>query len=101
MPLSKEEMRALGGIERGLRSDDPRFVTRIESWETRSRRHFVSAIVGFLSGIALLTIGLLGDDSLHIALAVAGFSVIVALCSVAVAYRRRRMKRTVRWRRFG
>jgi hypothetical protein len=99
VPLSREEQRALGVIERGLRSDDPRFVTRVECWPARSRRRPACEALALACGIALLTIGLLGEDPTHIALAVAGFIGIVAWCSVAVASRRRGMKQPGRRRR--
>ena len=88
MPLSEHERRQLEQIERALRADDPRFADAVAAADPRVhyRRRVIAAALGFVAGVGLLLAGVVINV---IALAVAGFMVMLACSLWAVtSYRR-------------
>lgn len=94
MALSREEHRALVGIERALRMDDPRFVARFQQPPVPSRARWGYLFLNLVSGAVLLAIGLFGAGPGYVVLAVAGFlGIVVGTVCVRLAIRRRRQRR--------
>jgi Protein of unknown function (DUF3040) len=88
MPLSEREQRQFEQIERALRASDPRFAEAVRAADPRvhSKRRITGAALGFLVGVGLLLAGVVADV---IAIAVAGFVVMLACSLWAVtSYRR-------------
>jgi Protein of unknown function (DUF3040) len=99
VPLSREEQQVLDEIERFLAAEDPGFVGRIERQRRRIRRILMTAIVGLICGVTLLSIGVVGTDPGHVVLAVIGFGVIVASCSSIITHTGRRVPKPMAGRR--
>jgi hypothetical protein len=88
VPLSEHERRQLEQIEQALRADDPRFADAVAAAGPRVhyRRRVIAAALGFVAGVGLLLAGVVINV---IALAVAGFVVMLACSLWAVnSYRR-------------
>jgi hypothetical protein len=88
VPLSEHERRQLEQIEQALRADDPRFADAVAAADPRVhyRRRVIAAALGFVAGVGLLLAGVVINV---IALAVAGFVVMLACSLWAVtSYRR-------------
>ena len=88
MPLSEHERRQLEQIERALRADDPQFADAVAAADPRVhyRRRVIAAAVGLVAGVGLLLAGVVVNV---IAIAVAGFVVMLACSLWAVtSYRR-------------
>jgi hypothetical protein len=88
VPLSEHEQRQLEQIEQALRADDPRFADAVAAAEPRVhyRRRVIAAAPGFVIGTGLLLAGVVINV---IAIAVAGFVVMLACSLWAVtSYRR-------------
>jgi DUF3040 family protein len=88
VPLSEHEQRQLEQIERALRADDPRFADAVAAADPRVhyRRRVIAAALGFVIGVGLLLAGVVINV---IAVAVAGFVVMLACSLWAVtSYRR-------------
>jgi hypothetical protein len=88
MPLSEHEQRQIEQIERALRASDPRFADAVRAADPRVhyKRRIIGAALGFLIGVGLLLAGVAADV---IAVAVAGFVVMLACSLWAVtSYRR-------------
>ena len=92
MPLSEHERRQLEQIEQALRAGDPRFADAIQAAGPRVhyRRRVIAAALGFVIGVGLLLAGLVINV---IAVAVAGFVVMLA-CSLWAVTSYRRMTGT-------
>jgi hypothetical protein len=88
VPLSEHEQRQLEQIERALRAGDPRFADAIQAAGPRGhyRRRVIAAAVGFVIGVGLLLAGVVINV---IAVAVAGFVVMLACSLWAVTCYRR------------
>lgn len=82
MPLSEEELRLLEQMERALAEEDPKFVSALRgrTLERTARMRALAALVVFVAGLAMLVGAMLvgGKTTLSIALAIAGFVVMVA-----------------------
>lgn len=89
MPLSDYEQRQLEQIGQALRASDPRFADAIRAANPRVhyRRRIIGAALGFLIGVGLLLAGVVANV---IAMAVAGFVVMLA-CSLWAVTSDRRM----------
>ena len=88
MPLSEHEQRRLEQIEQALRASDPRFADTVRAADPRVhyKRRIIGAALGLLIGVGLLLAGVAADV---IAIAVAGFVVMLACSLWAVtSYRR-------------
>jgi predicted lipid-binding transport protein (Tim44 family) len=88
MPLSAHEQRQFEQIERALRASDPRFADAVRAADPRVhyKRRIIGAALGFLIGVGLLLAGVAANV---IAIAVAGFVVMLACSLWAVtSYRR-------------
>ena len=88
MPLSEHEQRQFEQIERALRASDPRFADSVHAADPRVhyKRRIIGAALGFLIGVGLLLAGVAANV---IAIAVAGFVVMLACSLWAVtSYRR-------------
>jgi hypothetical protein len=88
VPLSEHERRQLEQIEQALRADDPRFADAVAAADPRVRykRRVIAAAAGFVIGVGLLLAGVVINV---IAVAVAGFVVMLACSLWAVtSYRR-------------
>ena len=88
MPLSEHEQRQLEQIEQALRADDPQFANAVHVADPRvhNRRRVIAAALGFVIGVGLLLAGVVINV---IAVAVAGFMVMLACSLWAVtSYRR-------------
>ena len=88
MPLSEHERRQLEEIEQALRAGDPRFAEAVHAADPRVhyRRRVIAAALGFVIGVGLLLAGVVINV---IAVAVAGFVVMLACSLWAVtSYRR-------------
>jgi hypothetical protein len=88
VPLSEHEQRQFEQIERALRASDPRFAEAVRAADPRvhDKRRIIGAALGFLIGVGLLLAGVVADV---IAIAVAGFVVMLACSMWAVtSYRR-------------
>jgi hypothetical protein len=88
VPLSEHEQRQLEQIERALRASDPQFADTVRAADPRAhyKRRIIGAALGFLIGVGLLLAGVAADV---IAIAVAGFVVMLACSLWAVtSYRR-------------
>ena len=88
MPLSEHERRQLEQIEQALRADDPRFADAVRAADPRVhyKRRVIAAALGFVIGVGLLLAGVVINV---IAIAVAGFVVMLACSLWAVtSYRR-------------
>jgi hypothetical protein len=81
MPLSDEEQRALDEIEHALMAEDRRLARRVQRPRLGRGASLVLPAAGLLGGMVLVIIGLVGADAVHVAVAVAGFVVVVASCS--------------------
>ena len=86
--LSEHERRQFEQIEAALRAGDPRFAEAVRAADPRVhyRRRVIAAVVGLLAGVGLLLAGVVVDV---IAVAVAGFVVMLACGVWAVASTRR------------
>lgn len=82
MALSEEEQRLLEQMEAALAAEDPKLVNALRGTGTRRvhRQRAALAGVGFFVGLALLVAGI----SVHPALSVLGFVVMVAAAVVAI-----------------
>ena len=88
MPLSEHEQRQIEQIEQALRASDPRFADTVRAADPQVhyKRRIIGAALGFLIGVGLLLAGVVVDV---IAIAVAGFVVMLAASLWAVtSYRR-------------
>ena len=88
MPLSEHEQRQLEQIEQALRAGDPRFADAVAAAGPRVhyRRRVIAAAAGLVIGVGLLLAGVVINV---IAIAVAGFVVMLACSLWAVtSYRR-------------
>ena len=88
MPLSEHERRQLEQIERALRADDPQFADAVAAADPRVhyKRRIIAAALGLVIGVGLLLAGVVINV---IAVAVAGFGVMLACSLWAVtSYRR-------------
>jgi hypothetical protein len=88
VPLSEHERRQFEQIEQALRAGDPRFADAIQAAGPRvhDRRRVIVAALGFVIGVGLLLAGVVINV---IAVAVAGFVVMLACSLWAVtSYRR-------------
>jgi len=88
VPLSEHERRQFEQIERALRASDPRFAEAVRAADPRLhyKRRIIGAALGFLTGVGLLLAGVAANV---IAIAVAGFVVMLACSMWAVtSYRR-------------
>jgi Protein of unknown function (DUF3040) len=88
VPLSEHERRQFEQIEQALRADDPRFADAVAAADPRVRykRRVIAAAAGFVIGVGLLLAGVVINV---IAVAVAGFVVMLACSLWAVtSYRR-------------
>ncbi len=88
MPLSEHERRQLEQIERALRADDPQFADAVAAADPRVhyKRRIIAAAAGLVAGVGLLLAGVVINV---IAVAVAGFVVMLACSLWAVtSYRR-------------
>jgi hypothetical protein len=88
VPLSEHEQRQLEQIEQALRADDPRFADAVGAVgaRVRYRRRVIAAAAGLVIGVGLLLAGVVINV---IAIAVAGFVVMLACSLWAVtSYRR-------------
>lgn len=88
MPLSEHERRQLEQIEQALRADDPRFADAVAAADPRMhcKRRVIAAALGLVIGVGLLLAGVVINV---IAIAVAGFVVMLACSLWAVtSYRR-------------
>jgi hypothetical protein len=88
VPLSEHEQRQLEQIEQALRAGDPRFAEAVQAADPRVhyRRRVIAAALGFVIGVGLLLAGVVINV---IAVAVAGFVVMLACSLWAVtSYRR-------------
>ena len=88
MSLSENEQRQFEQIERALRASDPRFADAVRAADPRVhyKRRIIGAALGFLIGVGLLLAGVAANV---IAIAVAGFVVMLACSLWAVtSYRR-------------
>jgi hypothetical protein len=88
MPLSEHEQRQFEQIERALRASDPRFADAVRAADPRVhyKRRIIGTALGFLIGVGLLLAGVAANV---IAIAVAGFVVMLACSLWAVtSYRR-------------
>jgi DUF3040 family protein len=88
VPLSEHERRQLEQIEQALRADDPRFADTVAAADPRVhyKRRVIAAAIGLVIGVGLLLAGVVINV---IAIAVAGFVVMVACSLWAVtSYRR-------------
>ena len=84
MPLSEHEQRLLDQIEQALYADDPKFASIYRTRDLRShyRRRLIRAAVLLVIGLAVLLAGVVTK---LIALGVAGFVLMVAAATFAVA----------------
>jgi hypothetical protein len=101
VPLSEHEQRQFEQIERALRASDPRFADTVRAADPRVhyRRRIIGAALGFLIGVGLLLAGVVATV---IAIAVAGFVVMVACSLWAVtSYQRMTGKATAKVRHSG
>ena len=100
MPLSEHEQRQFEQIERALRASHPRFTDLARAADPRVRhfrRRIIGAALGFLIGVGLLLAGVVVNV---IAIAVAGFVVMLACSLWAMAsYRRMTGNATAKVRR--
>ena len=99
VPLSEHEQRQFEQIERALRASDPRFADMVRAADPRVhyRRRIIGAALGFLIGVGLLLAGVVINV---IAIAVAGFVVMLACSLWAVtSYRRMTGNATAKVRR--
>jgi Protein of unknown function (DUF3040) len=88
VPLSEHERRQLEQIEQALRADDPRFADAVAAAGPRAhyKRRVIAAGLGLVIGAGLLLAGVVVNV---IAIAVAGFVVMLACSLWAVtSYRR-------------
>ena len=87
MPLSEHEQRQLEQIEQALRAGDPRFADAVQAGpRVHYKRRVIAATLGFVIGVGLLLAGVVINV---IAIAVAGFAVMLACSLWAVtSYRR-------------
>jgi Protein of unknown function (DUF3040) len=88
VPLSEHERRQLEQIEQALRADDPRFADAVAAADPRVhyKRRVIAAALGLVAGVGLLLAGVVVNV---IAIAVAGFVVMLACSLWAVtSYRR-------------
>ena len=92
MPLSEHERRQLEQIEQALRADDPRFADAVAAADPRVhyKRRVIAAAIGLVIGVGLLLAGVVINV---IAIAVAGFVVMLA-CSLWAVTSYRRMTGT-------
>jgi hypothetical protein len=88
VPLSEHERRQFEQIEQALRADDPRFADAVAAADPRVhyKRRVIAAALGLVIGVGLLLAGVVINV---IAIAVAGFVVMLACSLWAVtSYRR-------------
>jgi Protein of unknown function (DUF3040) len=80
--LSEEEQKLLEQMEAALAAEDPKLVNTLRGTGVRRvhRRRAAIAGVGFFAGLALLVAGM----SIHIALSILGFVVMVAAAVTAI-----------------
>jgi Protein of unknown function (DUF3040) len=84
MTLSEHERRALDEIEGMLATDDPKLASTFGSRGGKRSVRAALAVLAVLGGLALVLLGLLLDNTLGVALGVAGFVATVAGCVVGV-----------------
>jgi Protein of unknown function (DUF3040) len=84
VPLSEHEQRLLEQIEQALYAEDPKFASIYQGNDVRShyRRRVVRAVIGLVIGLAVLLAGVVIP---LIPLGVAGFVIMLAAASFAVA----------------
>lgn len=83
MPLSEEELRLLEQMERALVAEDPKLASTMRGTSLRAvaRRRVLIAAVAFVVGIAVLMTGAI---LIKIAVAVAGFLIMLAASYVGI-----------------
>lgn len=90
MPLSEHEQRLLEQMERALVAEDPKFVSSLRGTDLRRhhRRRVAQAAFGFVLGVVLLFVGLIGGGGV-IAVSVLGFVLMLSSAVFATtSYRR-------------
>ena len=77
MPLSEHEQRLLEQMEQAMYAEDPKFASTMRGRTARARqRHkLLFGIIGVVVGLVLVVVGVAGS---YVALAVAGFVVMLA-----------------------
>ncbi|MFN2519080.1 MAG: DUF3040 domain-containing protein [Jatrophihabitantaceae bacterium] len=82
VPLSDHEQRLLDQIEQALYAEDPKFASAVRSARSRSRtrRSIGLSVLGVLSGLGLVLVGLVGN---LVVLSVVGFVLVVGACGWA------------------
>jgi hypothetical protein len=88
VPLSEHEQRQLEQIEQALYAEHPRFAKAVRAADPQVhyRRRVVYAMIGFVTGLALLPVGV---STGFIAVSVLGFIVMLGSCYwAAISYRR-------------
>jgi len=84
VPLSEEELRLLEQMERALVEEDPKFASTLRGTAFRrsARRRAIVAAVAFAVGVAVLMTGAVARIT---ALGIAGFVIMLASATVALA----------------
>jgi len=88
VPLSEHEQRLLEQMEQAMYAEDPKFASTMRGRTSRARqRHkLLFGCIGVVSGLVLVVVGVAGG---YVALAVAGFVVMLAGAAWAAAPDRR------------
>ncbi len=88
MPLSEHEQRLLEQMEQAMYAEDPKFASTMRGRTSRARqRHkLLFGVIGVLVGLVLVVVGVAGS---YVALAVAGFVVMLAGAAWAATPERR------------
>jgi hypothetical protein len=93
VPLSDHEQKLLDEIEQALYAEDPKFAAAVRSARTRSRtrRSVVLGVLGVITGLALVLVGLF---TTVIVLSVIGFVLLVGACAFIALTLRTRVRGT-------